>query len=56
MGTRVVVDQWLQDIKDTKQLTVFPTPRLVRSRWGPIFDRALDKFNELSTRHKPWSS
>ena len=52
MGTRVVVDQWLQDIKDTKQLTVFPTPRLVRSRWGPIFDRALDKFNELSTTHK----
>ena len=48
----VIIDQWVQEVKDTKILTVFPTPRLVRSRWGPIFTTAINTFNLLSELHK----
>ena len=48
----VIIDQWVQEVKDTAVLTVFPTPRLVRSRWGPIFTTAITTFNTLSGLHK----
>ena len=51
-GDRIIIDQWAQEVKDTKILTVFPTPRLVRSRWGPIFIAAIKTFNTLSALHK----
>jgi hypothetical protein len=48
----VPIDQWLQAIKDRRGLDVCPTPRLKASRWGPVFDRAIDTFNDLSTAHR----
>jgi hypothetical protein len=49
---RVIIDQWIQAIKDTKELTVFPTPRLKTSRWFQIFKDAIVEFNRLSDFHK----
>ena len=49
---RVIIDQWIQAIKDTKELTVFATPRLRSSRWFKIFKDAIIEFNRLSDLHK----
>jgi len=48
----MAIDQWIEEVKVRHILSVFPTERLRRSRWGPIFDGARDKFNELSAKHK----
>lgn len=43
---------WEDNIKNTRQLTVFPTALLSRSIWGPIFKAAIVEFNQLAVTKK----
>jgi hypothetical protein len=43
---------WEDPIKNSKQLTVFPTTALARSIWGPIFKKAITEFNGLAASRK----
>jgi hypothetical protein len=43
-----IVDQWIEVIKATHRLTVFPTARLMRSPWAKGFVDAISEFNRLA--------
>ncbi|MGD9561503.1 MAG: hypothetical protein AB7F88_04970 [Pyrinomonadaceae bacterium] len=39
---------WMDAVKRTKQLTVFPTARVAQGPWGAIFTQAMQEFNRIS--------
>ncbi len=43
---------WEDPIRNSSQLTVFPTVALTRSFWSPIFTQSIAEFNRLSTAQR----
>jgi hypothetical protein len=43
---------WIDKVKTSKQLTVFPTSAVTRGIWASVFTKALQEFNQLSTTMK----
>jgi hypothetical protein len=43
---------WEDPIRNSSQLTVFPTAALIRSFWSPIFTQSIAEFNRLSTAQR----
>jgi hypothetical protein len=43
---------WIDKVKKSKQLTVFPTSAVKRGRWAGVFTNALQEFNRISTTMK----
>jgi hypothetical protein len=44
--------QWIESVKSSKQLTVFPSADVTQGSWASVFVRALLEFNRLSAAMK----
>jgi hypothetical protein len=51
MTRKSVIVGWRRDLAEPGTLTIVATRRVLQSRWGPIYQQAWAKFNELSARH-----
>src|SRR5262245_61416868 len=46
-----MADQWIDAIRQSQRLLVYPDPGLTQGAWAQLFDTCLQEFNRLSGSH-----